>query len=121
MGSIFFLPVLFVPSTHLPHQFPWPGTLAVIYLGGIISVVAYFLYNYGLSRIPASKASAYVNLIPVFSVILGWLVLGEHLTSFQYLAAAAVLGGILTSRQGTFPFQNAGGKLQKMLALGNSK
>ncbi|MHC1744493.1 MAG: EamA family transporter [Syntrophobacteraceae bacterium] len=58
-------------------------------------MLAYFLYNFGLSRIPASQATPFVNLIPVFSMILGWMVLGEVLTSYQYVAAAAVLGGAM--------------------------
>ena len=72
--------------------------LAVIYLGAFISFGAYGLYNFGVSRIPVSQASAFVNLIPVFTVLLGWLILGEQFTPTQYLAALLILTGIFLSQ-----------------------
>jgi drug/metabolite transporter (DMT)-like permease len=58
------------------------------------------LYNFGIKHIPASKASAFVNLIPVFSVIFGWAVLDESLTLIQCLAAAVVMAGVYISQHG---------------------
>jgi drug/metabolite transporter (DMT)-like permease len=72
--------------------------LAVIYLGAFISFGAYGLYNFGVSRIPVSQASAFVNLIPVFTVLMGWLILGEQFTPTQYLAALLILTGIFLSQ-----------------------
>ena len=51
--------------------------------------------------IPASKASIFVNLIPVFTVILGWLILDERFTGAQYLASALVFIGIYVSQRTT--------------------
>ncbi|MCG8375924.1 MAG: DMT family transporter, partial [Chlorobiales bacterium] len=91
VGSIFYFPFLFLPATQLPVYFdPLSGT-AVIYLGAVITLGAYGLYNYGLKHVPASQASAFVNLIPVFSVILGCMILGESFTRVQYVAAALVI------------------------------
>ena len=59
------------------------STLALIYLGTLVTVIAYGLYNFGVSRIPVSQASAYINLIPVFAVILGFTILGERFTNQQ--------------------------------------
>jgi drug/metabolite transporter (DMT)-like permease len=101
VGSLFYFPILFLPSTRLPLQFDLGGTLAIIYLGAFISFGAYGLYNFGVSRIPVSQASAYVNLIPVFSVLLGWLILGEQFTPTQYLAALLILTGIFISQDRT--------------------
>ncbi len=100
-GSLFYLPILFLPSTRLPFQFDLSGMLAIIYLGAFISFGAYGLYNFGVSRIPVSQASAFVNLIPVFSVSLGWLILGERFTPTQYVAALLILTGIFLSQDRT--------------------
>jgi drug/metabolite transporter (DMT)-like permease len=97
VGSVFFLPVTFFPSTYTLPEFSWLTSSAIIYLGGVVSVVAYFLYNHALSKIPASQVSPYVNLIPVFSLLLGWLILDEQLTQWQYLAATVVVGGALAA------------------------
>ena len=98
VGAIFFLPALFFPDTVWPQRFPWPATLAVVYLGAVITLGAYGLYNFGVSRIPAAQASSFVNLIPVFTIAMGWLVLGERFTAGQYLAAAMVFAGIFLSQ-----------------------
>lgn len=97
-GSVFFLPLLFLPSTRLPVHLDPTATLAVVYLGAFVTLGAYGLYNFGVSRIPVSQASAFVNLIPAFTVILGWIVLGERFTPPQYLAALIIFIGITISQ-----------------------
>lgn len=99
VGTVFFLPLLFLPTTTLPAAFPVGPSLAVLYLGVCISIGAYGLYNYGISKLPAWQASAFVNLIPVFSMLLGWLCLGERLTPWQLAGVAVVFAGVLLSQQ----------------------
>lgn len=97
-GSVFFFPLLFVPSTALPTTLPVGPTLAVVYLGVCISIGAYGLYNFGISKLPAWQASAFINLIPVFSIFLGWLCLGEHINLNQFLGAVLVFCGVIMSQ-----------------------
>lgn len=98
IGSIFFAFFLLPADVGLPgHWVTAPG-FAVIYLGTFITLGAYGLYNFGVSRIPASQAAAFVNLIPVFSVILGSIILTEHLNRCQWLAVAMVFSGVFLSR-----------------------
>ncbi|MDO9581748.1 MAG: DMT family transporter [Desulfomicrobium sp.] len=99
VGTVFFLPLLFLPSTALPVAFPVGPSLAVLYLCVCISIGAYGLYNYGISKLPAWQASAFVNLIPVFSMLLGWLCLGEQLTAWQLVGVAVVFAGVLLCQQ----------------------
>ena len=95
IGSVFFLPFLFLPSTRLPLHFEPSAGMAVIYLGAVIT---YGLYNFGLKHIPANQASAYVNLIPVFTVLMGWMLLDESFTRGQCLAAVLVMAGVYISQ-----------------------
>jgi len=98
VGSVFYLPLLFLPSTQLPTQFSLPGVLSVVYLGTFVTIAAYGLYNYGMSKIPASQASSFINLIPVITLVLGWLFLGERLNAMQYAASAVVIAGVFLSQ-----------------------
>jgi drug/metabolite transporter (DMT)-like permease len=98
-GSVFFFPFLLLPSTRLPHHFEVEAGLAILYLGVVITLGAYGLYNFGLKHIPANKACAYVNLIPVFSVIMGWMLLGESFSLQQCLAASLVMAGVCISQR----------------------
>ncbi|HDP25128.1 MAG TPA: DMT family transporter [Deltaproteobacteria bacterium] len=97
-GSIFYLPFVFFAPEVFP---PGAGCLpvaSIVYLGVFVTLGAYGLYNFGVSRIPASQASAFVNLIPVFTVILGWIILNERFTPVQYLASALVFFGVFLSQ-----------------------
>ena len=98
VGSIFFLPALVFPWTTYPTRFELLPFLAILYLGVVVTITAYGLYNFGLSRLPAHQASAFINLIPVFAIVLGYLCLGETFTSWQALASTLVLGGVLLSQ-----------------------
>jgi drug/metabolite transporter (DMT)-like permease len=71
---------------------------AVAYLGIAITLGAYGLWNLAVSRLPASKASAATNLIPVFSVLICFAFLGERFSPQQFAAAAVVLLGVLLTR-----------------------
>jgi drug/metabolite transporter (DMT)-like permease len=97
IGSLFFLPLALVTEP-LPSQFSLLGIGSVVYLGVVVTVGAYGLYNFGVSRLPASQASGFTNLLPVFTLIFAALLLGESLTTAQYAAAALVFVGVALSQ-----------------------
>ncbi len=99
VGSVFYLPFLLLSGTALPARLEVVPALAVLYLGTAVSLGAYGLYNFGVSRLPVSQAAVFVNFIPVFTVILGWLVLGEQFGRTQYAAAFLVLAGVVLSQR----------------------
>lgn len=68
--------------------------LLVIYLGFVSSGVAYFLWNYALSKTEASKASVFLFLIPVVAILLGKVILAERITFSITAGAGLVLSGI---------------------------
>lgn len=117
IGAIFFFPLIFITTPN-----PWPGFeaegfIAILYLGAIVTCGAYGLYNYGVIKIPASQASAFTNLIPVFTILLGWLLLGEQLTFMQYVACGLVFSGVLLSQDPGFSWRGwpvLGGKWHKV-------
>ena len=100
VGAVFFFPFLFLPTTVLPERFDPVPAMAIVYLGAVVTLGAYGLYNYGVSRIPVSRASVFINLIPVFTVLLGALILGERFSFFQYVASGLVFIGIYLSQRG---------------------
>jgi drug/metabolite transporter (DMT)-like permease len=101
IGFVFYLPLLFLPSTTLPTHFDPGAVAAIFYLGTFVTLGAYGLYNFGVSRIPVSQASAFINLIPVFTIFLGWLILSERLTALQFAAVALILAGVTFSQERT--------------------
>lgn len=99
VGSVFYFPFLLLPDTALPAHLDPLAAAAVVYLGVCVTIGAYGLYNLGISRIPASQASAFINLIPVVTAVLGYLVLGEVMTAGQYASCALIFLGIYLSQE----------------------
>ncbi|PIE60525.1 MAG: EamA family transporter [Desulfobulbus propionicus] len=97
-GALFFLLVVLFLGITLPEKISVSSILVIVYLGLFVSFGAYGLYNFGVSHIPVSQASAFINLIPVTTLILGYLVLGERLTIWQIPACTLVLMGVLLSQ-----------------------
>ncbi|MGL1932731.1 MAG: DMT family transporter [Desulfotalea sp.] len=91
IGTLFYLPIIFMPIVDKPIDFPFTPSLAVIYLGSAVTIGAYGLYNYSLKLVPAAQAASYINLIPLFSVAMAWLILGEKLNTSQLLAAITII------------------------------
>lgn len=99
-GLLFFSPTMVIPGMGLPEGgaslLSW---LSIVYLGLGVSFGAYSLYGYSISRMSASRASMFMNLIPVFTLIFGMVILGERLTPVQAMASALVLGGVILSQR----------------------
>jgi len=94
VGCVFYFPLIFLPGTSLPTTFDMVSALAVLYLGAAVTLGAYGLYNYAIKLVPASQATLYVNLIPVFTAIMSWMILDETFTAGQCMAAAVVMAGV---------------------------
>ena len=73
--------------------------LTLLYLGAGVTLGAFGLYNAGIRSIPANKATALVNLVPVIAVILGWGLRDEILNRSQIVAALCVLAGVWLSQR----------------------
>ena len=100
-GALFFLPLAVWEYNTITMNFTLDAFLWVVYLGVFVTLGGYGLFNFALGRVEASKASVYVNLIPVFAVILAYLILGEKLTFTQIIASGIILTGVFISQMPT--------------------
>ncbi len=76
--------------------------LAVFYLALVCSVAAYYLFNFALTVVPASRAAFLALFEPVVAVALGSAFLGERLTLLMLGGAALIaLSVALVLRRGS--------------------
>jgi len=97
-GALFFLPMALV-SAPLPTQLSSQSIWAMVYLGLGVTLGAYGLYNFAMTRLPAARVAAFVNLIPLFSLLMAMLLLDERLNLWQMAACALVLAGVMLSQE----------------------
>ncbi|GGY32026.1 hypothetical protein GCM10011297_01030 [Bacterioplanes sanyensis] len=97
IGCVFFLPLALLS--------PWPAAISMevwatlLYLGVIVTLGGYGLYNYSLSHVKTTVAAGYVNLIPAFGVLFAVLLLGDQLTIGQWAGVALIFAGVYLSRE----------------------
>lgn len=98
-GCLFFSPgighLLEVPAGTFDLQL----VLILVFLGAGVTLGAFSLYNWAITRMPASTASAHINLIPVVAVGCGFAVLGETMNPLQMAAACVVLFSVLMTQK----------------------
>jgi drug/metabolite transporter (DMT)-like permease len=87
-----------MPHVHAASFTPevWAG---LFFLGVFGTAVAFVWYYEGIRQLGAARTVVFNNLVPIFGVLLGWLILGESL-SISLLAggALAIFGVFLVNR-----------------------
>jgi probable blue pigment (indigoidine) exporter len=96
-GGLLLLPAALWLEPALP-TLTKTNLLGFIYLGLIGAALTYVLWFRGLSRLEPSSVSTLGFLSPITAVVIGWLLLGQSLSSLQCLAIATVLMSIWLSQ-----------------------
>ncbi len=102
LGSLFFLPFfLFIDGPAFATIRPGMATIASLLMLGIFaSSVAYVLYTYVVKYLGVIKSSLYTNLIPVFTIIFAFYLLGEQFTTRKLIGMSVVIIGIILAETG---------------------
>jgi drug/metabolite transporter (DMT)-like permease len=76
------------------------GWISVAYLGIFGTVLGFVWYYEGVRELGPSRASIFINFVPVFAILLAFVILGEPITKSLILGGCFVLVGVyLTNRQ----------------------
>lgn len=99
-GMVYFIPMFFIMEHFDPSNFANVGAYIgpLLCLGVFCSAVAYSLWAFAFSKLGASKANVYSNLIPVFTAIFSYLLAIEELTAFKIVGILVVVVGLVLSQ-----------------------
>lgn len=100
IGMIYFIPMVFIMERFEPSNFANIGgyILPLVCLGIFCSAGAYALWAFAFSKLGASRANVYSNLIPVFTAIFSYLLAIEDMTAFKIIGIAVVVFGLVLSQ-----------------------
>ncbi|MEN0000326.1 MAG: DMT family transporter [Pseudomonadota bacterium] len=99
IGSAILLPVAFLVDG-LPATPGMPALTALIYLGVVPTGIAYVLRFHLINAVGYSTFALSVNMIPIFGVLLGALLLAERPSPQTGIALVLVLVGLFFARMG---------------------
>jgi len=111
-GAVFFFfPFLFELPNLLWETITIRSWIAVMYLTIFATAGAFMCYNYALSQVPASRASVFINGIPVVTAVGAWMILDERLTTVQATGGGLVLLAVFLTNlpKGIMPFEKRNG------------
>lgn len=82
-------------------RFTWQAIAAIVYLGAFGTVIAFVWYYEGVNAIGPARTAVFNNLVPVFGITLGAVLLQEPVLVSMVVGGALVIAGVsLTNRQG---------------------
>jgi len=70
------------------------GAVSICYLGGLSSIIGFFLLNYILSKLSVASASVFVQLASVVAILSGMIIVGDTLHWYQIIGGALILTGV---------------------------
>jgi drug/metabolite transporter (DMT)-like permease len=97
-GTLFYIPFVVLHLGQVLQQTSLNGWLAVLYLALTCSLFGYLGWYYALKNIDASKAAVFLNLIPLFTILISFF-LGTSLTWFFLLGATLILYGVYITQR----------------------
>jgi drug/metabolite transporter (DMT)-like permease len=100
LGLIYFIPLFsfmgFSEFIHTHHTFDM--VLPVVKLAVFASTIAFLCFVYSIRRMGMARTNVFINLIPVFTAILSYIVLKEKFSFLKIIGIAIVIAGLIFSQ-----------------------
>jgi drug/metabolite transporter (DMT)-like permease len=118
VSLVFFIAHCLFAEVPFPADLPTRSILAILYLGGVGSVLGFVLYFYLLKRIAATSLALLAFITPVIALMLGTLLNGEVIKAEVWLGCTFILAGLFYfSFDGRLPkFSLSGEKVELTVA-----
>ncbi len=80
-------------------RFTWEVIASIVYLGAFGTVIGFIWYYEGVKAIGPARTAVFNNLVPVFGITLGAVLLGESILISMIVGGVLVIAGVtLTNR-----------------------
>ena len=86
--------MVFEDTVNIIRQATWKGWASVLYMAVFSSSAGYLIQQISIKSIGASKTTAFENLVPVFTIVLSALILGEGATAVKIASAVIIIAGV---------------------------
>jgi drug/metabolite transporter (DMT)-like permease len=74
---------------------PLDTTLSIGFLGIFPTAIGYVLWSYALSRVAVSTVTGSMNVLPILTLLIAWVWLGEVPPALSLVGGAATIAGVI--------------------------
>ena len=101
IGLIYFIPTFFIADFHRLGELPIlpDAVFSVVMLAIFASVIAFIMFSNAVRVIGVARSNAFCNIMPIFTVIFAWIVLGQSITPFKLVGVFVVIVGLFVSQK----------------------
>ncbi|MCL4481904.1 MAG: DMT family transporter, partial [Bacteroidetes bacterium] len=100
LGTLYFLPLWLIfeyrDFTAIPFNFP--AFAGILKLSVFASCIAFIFYAHSVKRLGINSVNIFINLIPVFTALFAWYILGDELSLRKFVGIAVVISGLLLAQ-----------------------
>ena len=68
--------------------------MLIAYLGVLSTALSYVFFAIGVDVIGATRASSFINVVPIFGILSSWLWIGEELGLVQIVSFILIYYGV---------------------------
>jgi drug/metabolite transporter (DMT)-like permease len=101
VGTLCLFPPAVIEGLLESHSYSFQAWASIFYLGFFGTVLGFLWYYEGIKRIGPVRAGLFINFVPIFAIILSFLILGEPLTISLLIGAALVSSGVYLTTLGS--------------------
>ncbi len=100
IGMFYFLPIvlIFFTDNIIEVGFNKNVFIVILQLGFFASTIAFLLFVYALKRLSITKVNVFTNVIPVFTLIVSWILLKDMILWHQIIGVFIVITGVTVSQ-----------------------
>lgn len=88
---IYLLPYILINEISYIQNISFTGWASILYMAVFSTVIGYVIQNKSIREIGVSKTSLFINLVPVFSMILAVLMLNEKISTVKIISAILII------------------------------
>ena len=101
VGTMFYLPFAFRDIIRIPYTEVTVKSWASLIFSGLFALaICYVIWYESVHQVGNSRTAIYDNLIPILTVLIASLLIGERISPLQGVGMAVILAGVYLTRSG---------------------
>ncbi len=101
IGTLCLFPAAVIEGLFDPVAYSWTAWASIFYLGFFGTVIGFVWYYEGIKEIGPTRAGLFINFVPIWAVLLAFLMLDEPLTFSLLIGAILVSSGVCLTSLGS--------------------